>query len=118
VDWISGSLDPSMRTAKIRCTIDNPQHLLRPEMFATASITTDVQEKLAVPRAAVVRLGNETVAFVDQGRLADGGERFERRRVAVDETDAGDYIAVISGLRAGEKVVTSGSVILSGGSNG
>jgi membrane fusion protein, heavy metal efflux system len=118
IDWISGALDPSMRTVRVRCTIDNRQHLLRPEMFATVAITTDSHDRLAVPRSAVVRLGNEMVTFVDKGRLADGGERFERRRLAVDETDAGDFIPVIEGLTAGERVVTSGAVILSGSSNG
>jgi cobalt-zinc-cadmium efflux system membrane fusion protein len=113
VDWISGSLDPATRTAKVRCTIGNGERLLLPEMYATVSIATDTQQKLAVPRTAVVRLGDQMVAFVDRG-ASPIGERFERRIIAVDETEAGDYVPVLQGLVRGEKVVSSGAIILSG----
>lgn len=114
VDWISGALDPATRTAKVRCTIDNAAHLLRPEMYATVSLTTDAHPKLSVPRTAVVRLGDELVAFVDKGKAANGDERFERRIVAIDESEAGDYAPVLRGLAAGERVVSAGAIILSG----
>lgn len=114
VDWISGSLDPATRTAKVRCTIDNSERLLRPEMYATVSIVTDARQKLAIPRTAVVQLGDQMVAFVDHGSAPNGERRFERRIVAVDETEAGTYVPVIRGLSQGEKVVTSGAIILSG----
>jgi cobalt-zinc-cadmium efflux system membrane fusion protein len=114
VDWISGTLDPTTRTAKVRCTIDNSRHLLRPEMFATVSITVDAREKLAAPRTSVVRIGDQMVAFVDKGTSPVGGERFERRIVGIDDTQAGDYVPITRGLAPGEKVVSSGAIILSG----
>jgi cobalt-zinc-cadmium efflux system membrane fusion protein len=116
VDWISGSLDPQTRTAKVRCTIDNREHLLRPEMYATVAIQTEARRKLAIPRSAVVRLADTMVVFVDKGAAPNGGERFERRLVSVDETQAADYVPVVSGVQRGEKIVSSGAVILSGGS--
>jgi membrane fusion protein, heavy metal efflux system len=114
VDWISGALDSTTRTAKLRCTIDNSSHLLRPEMFATVSITTDTRQELAIPRTAVVRLGDAMVAYVDHGNAPDGQRRFERRIIAVDETEAGNYVPVLRGLAPGERVVSSGAIILSG----
>lgn len=114
VDWISGALDPATRTAKVRCTIANADRTLRPEMYATVSIATDTHEKLAVPRSAVVRLGEQMVAFVDKGPSPSGGERYERRVVGVDESEAGDLVPVTHGLQRGEKVVSSGAIILSG----
>jgi cobalt-zinc-cadmium efflux system membrane fusion protein len=114
VDWISGTLDPTTRTAKVRCTIDNAQHLLRPEMFASISIETETRDTLAIPRSAVVRLGDSMVAFVDRGPAPTGGERFERRIIGIDERESGDYAPVTLGLRTGEKVVSSGAIILSG----
>jgi cobalt-zinc-cadmium efflux system membrane fusion protein len=114
VEWISGALDPATRTAKVRCAIDNSTHLLRPEMYATVSITTDARQKLAVPRTAVVRLGDQMVAFVDKGTAPDGQQRFERRIVAIDDAEAGDYVPVLRGLAPGERVVSSGAIILSG----
>jgi len=114
VDWISGALDPTTRAAKVRCTIDNRDHLLRPEMFATVSIATDLRQELAIPRTAVVRLGDDMVVFVDHGNAPDGQRRFERRVVSVDETQAGSYVPVLRGLAPGERVVSSGAIILSG----
>src|SRR5207253_9010213 len=35
VDWVAGMLDSTSRTAKVRCTLDNPDKLLKPEMYAT-----------------------------------------------------------------------------------
>jgi membrane fusion protein, heavy metal efflux system len=114
VDWISGTLDPATRTARVRCTLGNGDRLLRPEMYATVSIATDTHEKLAVPRASILRLGDQMVAFVDMGPSPTGGERFERRIVGIDESEGGDYVPVLRGLRPGEKVVSSGAIILSG----
>jgi multidrug efflux pump subunit AcrA (membrane-fusion protein) len=117
VDWISGALDPTTRTAKVRCVIRNPQHLLRPEMYGTVTIETDGQAKLAAPRSAIVRLGDQMVAYVDRGRAPNGSERFERRAVAIDDAEAGRYVPIVSGLAPGERVVTSGALILSGESS-
>ena len=42
------------------------------------------------------------------------GRRLERRVIAVDETEAGNYVPVLRGPAPGEKVVSSGAIILSG----
>lgn len=117
VDSIAGALDAGTRTMRVRCTIQNPGHLLRPEMFAAVAIATDTTPKLAIPRTSVVRVGDENVAFVDKGESPNGGERFERRIVAIDDTQAGDYVPVLRGLQSGEKVVSSGAIILTGSSS-
>jgi membrane fusion protein, heavy metal efflux system len=117
VNWISGALDPTTRTAKVRCIIRNPQHLLRPEMFATVTIETDGQPKLVAPRSAIIRVGDQMVAYVDRGKAPNGAERFERRAVTIDEAGGAQYVPILSGLRAGDRVVTSGALLLSGESS-
>ncbi|HEY7954274.1 MAG TPA: efflux RND transporter periplasmic adaptor subunit, partial [Polyangia bacterium] len=114
VDWVSGTLDPASRTAKVRCKIKNPLHELKPEMYATVSITVAERQALAIPRSAMLRLGDQTVVFVETGNAPGARLRFERRPVAVDEDEGGDYLPVTHGLSAGEHVVTSGAVLLSG----
>jgi cobalt-zinc-cadmium efflux system membrane fusion protein len=114
VDWVSGALDPATRTAKVRCTIPNPDHLLKPEMFATVSITVPGKQRLAVPRAAVRHLGDQTVVFVPLGPAPDGRLRFERRPVRVDEQERGDFVPVLFGIEKGEQVVTVGASALAG----
>jgi cobalt-zinc-cadmium efflux system membrane fusion protein len=114
VDWVSGSLDPASRTAKVRCRIDNPGHQLKPEMYATVSITVAQDRALAIPRGAMLRLGDQTMVFVEAGKTASGLLRFERRPVAVDEEVGGEALPVRQGLKEGERIVTSGAILLSG----
>ncbi len=114
VDWVSGSLDPNSRTAKVRCAIDNPQRELKPEMYATVSISVAERKALAIPRNALLRLGEQTVVFVEKGKTPDGLLRFERRPVAVDEAEGGDYLPVTHGLEPGDRIVTSGGILLLG----
>jgi membrane fusion protein, heavy metal efflux system len=112
VDWVSGMLDPATRTAKVRCTFDNPDRLLRPEMYATAQISVDQKKALAIPRNALLRLGEYRVVFVQVGE-SDGRIRFERVPVDVDEGESSQWLEVKHGLEAGQRVVVSGAILLS-----
>lgn len=113
-DWVSGSLDPVTRTARVRCRIDNPGHKLKPEMFAQVAIAVDPRQELALQKSAVLRLGDQTVVFVKVGTTADGRVRFERRPVVVNEELGGEFLPVQTGLAAGEEVVVKGAILLSG----
>lgn len=114
VDYVSGQLDPATRTAKMRCTIANPDRDLKPEMYATVSVSVAERKALAIPRSAMLRLGDQTVVFVQMSTAPNGLIRFERRPVAVDEDEGGDYLPVTHGLERGEKIVTSGAILLAG----
>jgi hypothetical protein len=54
------------------------------------------------------------MAFIDLGKSPDGRLRFERRPVSVNEELGGDFLPVVRGISAGERVVTSGAILLSG----
>jgi membrane fusion protein, heavy metal efflux system len=112
VDWVSGVLDPNTRTARIRCTFDNPDRLLRPEMYATMQISVEQTKALAIPRNALLRLGEYKVVFVEIGE-GDGHVRFERLPVDVDEGESSQWLEVKHGLESGQKVVVSGAILLS-----
>ncbi|MGZ3429305.1 MAG: efflux RND transporter periplasmic adaptor subunit, partial [Polyangia bacterium] len=114
VDYVSGQLDPTTRTAKMRCTIANDNRDLKPEMYATVSVSVAERKALAIPRSAMLRLGDQTVVFVQTGVAPNGLIRFERRPVAVDEDEGGDYLPVTHGLDRGEKIVTAGAILLAG----
>jgi cobalt-zinc-cadmium efflux system membrane fusion protein len=114
VDYVSGQLDPQTRTAKMRCIIANPDRDLKPEMYATVAVSVAERKALAIPRSAMLRLGDQTVVFVQMGTAPNGLIRFERRPVAVDEDEGGDYLPVTHGLERGEKIVTSGAILLAG----
>ncbi|MGD0678376.1 MAG: efflux RND transporter periplasmic adaptor subunit [Polyangiaceae bacterium] len=112
VDWVSGSLDANTRTAKVRCTFDNPDGKLRPMMYASVQISVDARKALAIPRSAVVRLGDYKVVFAEVGQ-ADGRVHFERLPIAVDESTLTPYVAVKHGVEAGQRIVVSGASNLS-----
>lgn len=114
VDWVSGVLDPQTRTAKVRCTFENSDRALKPEMYATVQISVEERKALAIPRSAVVRLGEQTVVFLERGATADGRFRFERIPVSVDEGEGSPWLPVTHGLDRGARIVTSGAVLLSG----
>ncbi|HEX4336944.1 MAG TPA: efflux RND transporter periplasmic adaptor subunit [Polyangiaceae bacterium] len=114
VDWVSSALDPTTHASRARCTFDNRDGALKPEMFATVSISVDAKQAVAIPRSAVLRLGDQTVAFLDRGRDKDGRERFERAPVIVDEGVGSKWVPVAHGLDRGDRVVTSGAILLSG----
>ncbi len=57
--------DPNTRTARVRCTFDNPDKDLRPEMYATVEISVDQRRALAIPRNAVLHYGDYRVAFIE-----------------------------------------------------
>ena len=112
VDWVSGSLDPNTRTAKARCTFDNPGKLLRPRMYATAEISVEQETTLAIPRSALMRLGDEIAVFVETGEV-DGRVHFRKVPVAVDEDESSPWLVVRKDLTAGQKIVVNGGILLS-----
>lgn len=112
VDWISASLDPQTRSAKMRCTIANKEHKLKPEMFATVKIDVPGRLTLAIPRRAILHMGDSTIVYVHRGETADGKLRFARTPVIVDEDEAGDLVPVKHGVSPGEEIVVAGSLLL------
>jgi cobalt-zinc-cadmium efflux system membrane fusion protein len=111
VDWVSGSLDPNTRTAKVRCTFDNPEKRLRPQMYATVQISVDQKRAVAIPRSSLLRLGDYKVVFTEVGD-SGGRVRFRRVPVEVDEGESSRWLEVKHGLESGQKVVVSGAILL------
>lgn len=104
---IHHELDAATRTAVVRLEVDNASHTLHAGMFVDAQIRTGSGKKaLLLPQAAVQQQGTEQIVFVEE----EPG-RFERREVDVVPAGMGQ-VAVNSGLKEGENVVTHGSFVL------
>ena len=99
-------IEPMTRTTRIRAQLENPEGLLKPDMYVNASIAVDLGEVLAVPAEAVFATGQRQMVFVDRGQ-----GRFEPREVTVGATADADA-AIIAGLTEGEAVVTSGNFLI------
>jgi Cu(I)/Ag(I) efflux system membrane fusion protein len=112
VDFIYPTLNSATRTVQVRMEVANPKGLLKPAMFANAQIGAGTNDKvLTVPTSAVIDSGAQQVVLV---RLAEG--RFEPRAVTLGKR-SDDYIEVLSGVAAGEQVVTSAIFLIDAESN-
>lgn len=106
VIYLYPSLNPETRTAKVRFEFQNPNGKLKPEMFANVEIKVPLGRKLVVPEGAIIDTGLRQMAIVDKG---DG--YFEPREVKVG-AKVDHYYEVTTGLKAGERVVTSANFLI------
>jgi len=108
VTYIYPSVDAKTRTARVRMEFHNPGYFLKPGMFATVQVTSELEPSaLLVPDMAILRSGEKTTVFV----ALDGG-RFDPRTVTLGPQAENDTYQVLSGLREGERIVTSGQFML------
>jgi len=106
VAFIYPFLDPKTRTVKVRVEIPNPGLKLKPDMFVNASVKVPLGSSIVVPVTAVMDTGNRQVVWVE---MQPG--MFEPRDVKVGAR-AGDNMQILSGLKAGEKVASSGGYLI------
>jgi RND family efflux transporter MFP subunit len=106
IAYIYPSLDPTTRTAKARIEIPNPRFELKPQMFADAQLRVDYGNRIVVPQEAVLDSGHEQTVFV-----AREGGNFEPRKVTLGPAVDGNVV-ILSGLKAGETIVTSGNFLV------
>ena len=107
VEYIYPSLDPKTRTLRVRLRFDNPQEVLKPNMYASVRIFGGPREDIiVVPLQALIRTGRAERIII---ALGDG--RFEAREVQAG-IESGDWIEIIEGLDTGEEVVISGQFLI------
>ena len=106
VDSILPQLDPTTRTLKVRVQLANPDHALKPEMYGTVELRMSASRKLMVPQEAVLNSGLKQVVFVDRGN-----GYIEQRAVKLGK-QFGDRVEIVDGLKAGERVATSGNFLI------
>jgi len=108
VTYVYPFLDPKTRTARVRVELDNPDLILKPEMFANVTIETETHTNvLAVPEEAVIRSGRRSLAVV-----AIGEGRFAPREVTLGIDSGAGWVEIRDGLAEGDQVVTSGQFLI------
>ena len=108
VVYIQPQVDPTTRTAQARIEMANPQETLRIDMYVDVDFATHPSPGLVVPQTAVQAIGDKEYVFLP---VKDSEGSFTVREVKIG-AGTGTNTAVLSGLRAGEPVVTDGSFIL------
>lgn len=110
ISRLGATVDPNSRRVTLRSQIKDPDHLLRPGMFASFVVrTAEPVSAAAVPLNGVVREGDGTMSVWVVG--ADR-HRFIRRSVKIGLTQDG-YDQILEGLKPGEMIARSGTILLS-----
>ena len=100
-------IDPIARTAEVRFSLDNLGAGLRVGQAVKLRLFLgDEKAVTAIPTSAVVDDGGRPVVFVQTG-----GESFERRPVQLGDAAEG-FVQVVTGVEAGERVVSRGAYLV------
>ena len=94
------------RTGRVRIDVENADLKLRPDMYVDVDLTMDMGEGIAVPFGAVLPTGLHNIVFVDKGE-----GKLEPRFIELGRK-YGDFYEVKSGLKEGERVVTSANFLI------
>ena len=106
VGFIDPTLDEQTHSTRVRIIIANTDHRLKPGMYATAQVHVSLGERLVVPEDAVIHAGATALVFIDLG-----GGTFRPQHVATGIATA-DGIEILSGVEAGDLVVTRATFLL------
>jgi membrane fusion protein (multidrug efflux system) len=120
VESINSKVDPSSRNVQVRASVRNPDKRLMPGMFANVQVLAgENSAQITLPQTAVTyNPYGDTVFIVERHGVDDHGQpryTVQQRFVKLGAT-RGDQVAVLSGVKAGEVVVTSGQIKLRNGS--
>jgi membrane fusion protein, copper/silver efflux system len=116
ITFIDPNLNPATRSAKIRVVLDNPlskepgkhRHELLHKLYAEGRIITESAPTLTVPRSAVLWPAGKPVVYVVKGEGV-----YEPREVQVGGVGDGVW-EIAGGLKEGDKVVTTGNLLIDG----
>jgi membrane fusion protein, heavy metal efflux system len=106
VSFVNPVLQPDTRRDLVRAVFANPDMRLKPNMFANVSIDIPQPDEVFVPESALVMNNDSTTVFVEVSPWT-----FERRTVDLSY-DESDGTRVLKGLKAGDRVIVRGGVLL------
>jgi cobalt-zinc-cadmium efflux system membrane fusion protein len=110
VDNIGDTMDPTTRTIKVRGVVDNPDRLLKAEMYVLVDVVRTPARTTAmgveVSAKALFMKGTDSYLFIEESPGT-----FQRKLVKVG-IEQDNKVPVLEGVDAGEKVVTEGALLL------
>jgi membrane fusion protein, heavy metal efflux system len=104
--FVSDVVESDTRRNKVRIAFDNPDKMLKPNMFADATFVAPSMSRPMAPTAALLMTNDRTSVFVEVSDWA-----FERRTVEIAYQE-GPAVAIKSGIRPGDRIVTKAAVRL------
>jgi membrane fusion protein, multidrug efflux system len=111
VTALDATVDPTTRNMQIQATVANPRGLLRPGMFVQTEVALGGgRSVIALPASSISYAPYGDSVFVVTDLKDQKGQTYRgvRQQFVKVEGGRGDQVAVISGIKAGEEIVTSG----------
>jgi cobalt-zinc-cadmium efflux system membrane fusion protein len=108
VTRIADTVDPTTRTIEVHAELANPDGELRPDMFGRIRHVEAFEPRPVVPAAAIVQAEGQNYVFRESSTGA-----FDRISVTLGNR-VGEQVGVMSGVKAGDRVVTDGVMLLKG----
>ncbi len=118
VSSIDPKVDPATRNVQVRATVRNPKQSLLPGMFATVVLASGGPQRfLTLPQTAVsYNPYGDTVFVVEESKGKDDKVALVAQQKFVTTGEArGDQVAILSGIKEGDTVVTAGQIKLRSG---
>jgi len=106
INFVDPVFDPASRTLEVRIDVANRNYKLKPDMYVKIKINTFRGQNLAVPTNAVIRTGDKDIVYVEKEKGV-----YVPRKVKVGYEQDG-YFEILSGLKEGEVVVSSGGFLI------
>src|SRR5262249_20853348 len=108
-------LDPATRTMRTEVHLDNPDEVLWPGMYGTATVTLEERYALTIPASALVRRGNKTLVYHIAEPTGDPPRGVVREAEVQLGLDAGKGLEVRAGLSGRELVIAKGNGVVNAG---
>jgi membrane fusion protein (multidrug efflux system) len=118
ISSIDPKVDPATRNFQVRATVRNPKRSLLPGMFATVSLASGGPQRfLTLPQTAISYNPYGNTVFVVEERKGQDGKvsLLAQQKFVITGEARGDQVAVLSGIKEGETVVTAGQIKLRSG---
>jgi len=106
VESVLPQVDMTTRTVRVRLEVSNSGVVLKPGMFVNVELKNNLGKQLTIPATAVLHSGTRELVY-----LSDGSGRLEPKEVTLGARAGDDYI-VVSGLAAGQQIVTSANFLI------
>ena len=119
ISTIDTQFDPTTRNVTVEATVQNPGHSLVPGMFARALVDSGTAQRyLTVPQTSVTYNPYGTTVFIATAKKNDKGEDVLTAQQTFIKTGPtrGDQVAIVSGVKEGDLLITSGQMKLKNGS--
>ncbi len=113
---IDSQVDETTRNIMVQGTANNPERKLRPGMFVNVEVLLPEKgDVIAIPSSSISFAPyGDSVYVVKEGADGKGGKEVQQQFVKLGPT-RGDQVSILSGLKAGDEIVTSGVFKLQGG---